>query len=246
MWGGTAGIIGGTSNAALGIGMGGSASITGGANLGTGIGGNVYINAGYGNNNSVTPNPATDGTVFINTSINGGFGNVVINSTTDDRQNRLQVTGNTVINGRFSLNGQSTIKDGGYTTSIGAGSIYTVKDGTNMSVEIAPESISLSNANSPTIGAAILKVNNIVGQKTFQFPNISTTGATLAVQSDITDYANSLITIDNTSTPYTTSTLNTTYPTSPIRFKVVCPNLGMTYEKFNVNSWFSTNITVLP
>lgn len=63
---------------------------------------------------------------------------------------------------------------------------------------------------------------------------------------DLNNYTSSLNATDMTSTAYTKNALNTAYPNVPVRFKVVCPNLGMVYEKYLNNQWFTINVTTLP
>lgn len=59
-------------------------------------------------------------------------------------------------------------------------------------------------------------------------------------------YTAALNTINTTAVPLTKTTLNATYPTAPVRFKVIATTLGVTYEKYDATNWFSTNITVMP
>lgn len=63
---------------------------------------------------------------------------------------------------------------------------------------------------------------------------------------DLSNYTISLNATDMTNSAYTKIALNNAYPNAPVRFKVVCPNLGMVYEKYATNQWFTTNVTILP
>ena len=118
---GDGGIIGGTATtksngegggtviqagSSYGNAAGGNTEIKAGNNL-TGSsgfsGGNVYITNGWGNGTSVS-NPLYDGTTFIGVSASNVVrGNTVIGNTFDDRQNRLQVTGNSLFTGKVKV-----------------------------------------------------------------------------------------------------------------------------------------------
>lgn len=99
-------------------------------------------------------------------------------------------------------------------------------------------------------------ISNNSGLSTkFVASGTNTTGATVSVRnltgvmalvSDIAAYAATLTVTDAASVVYTKATLNSTYPTAPVRFKVVCNNMGITYEKYDSTNWFATNITILP
>jgi len=79
--------------------------------------------------------------------------------------------------------------------------------------------------------------------RTITFPNNS---GTVALQTDIGSYASSLVTTNTTVTPLSSAMLNSTYPTVPVRFEVVCTVIGIVYKKYDSSNWYSTNITILP
>lgn len=99
------------------------------------------------------------------------------------------------------------------------------------------------NTSGNIASAGFFKTDNLTGDRTYQGPNVS---GTLALTADIAAYAASLTTTDATGTPYTTATLNSTYPSAPVRFKVVCTAIGMVYEKYDTGVWYMTNVTILP
>lgn len=68
---------------------------------------------------------------------------------------------------------------------------------------------------------------------------------TLVRNTDLIAYSASLNVIDMTATPYGKATLNATYPTAAVRTEVICPVIGMSYQKYDANNWISYPIVIV-
>jgi len=124
--GGTTNLDGGGGNASLQggetrNGIAGFAAVKAGNASGTEVeGGCVYIVPGFGDGLTDTDESLYNGTVFINLSPNltSVRGNTVIGNTTDDRINRLQVTGKVKISSSVQVGNNSDVANSGNTGAI--------------------------------------------------------------------------------------------------------------------------------
>ncbi len=121
--------------------------------------------------------------------------------------------------------------------------------------------LNVSSNAAPTVGDHLTNKTYVDGVDALKAPLASPplTGVPTAPTASATDnttqiattahvkaFANSLTVTDAAASPYTKATLNSTYPSAPIRFKVVCPTISTVYEKYDATNWFSVPITVLP
>lgn len=70
---------------------------------------------------------------------------------------------------------------------------------------------------------------------------------TLVRNQDLQVYSDSLSTTDLSTTPFTNATLNSTWPSVPLRFEVYAPNIygGVLYRKVAATQWIYFNVTIL-
>lgn len=188
---------------------------------------------------NVTTGAATDS--LLTKKANGGVYKIAQSSFANDA-NVIKTTGN-----QSGLTGNKTYSSGFYqwgafgndVTYITAGEIQIQRTASLYTSTLNNLGLNLLNtsaqyklkAGSATVG-------------TFDIDLPSGTG-TIALTSDIPIYINSLRATNATGTPFTKATLNSTYPSVPIGYKVVCTGLGIVYEKYNSTDWFSTTATIL-
>lgn len=71
------------------------------------------------------------------------------------------------------------------------------------------------------------------------------TNLSLITKGDLPKYTASLRQEDATAVPYTKTTLNSTYPSSPVGIKIICTVIGIVYEKYNTTDWFGATVSIL-
>jgi len=157
------------------------------------------------------------------------------------------LTGVTDITASGAFNGQQGRFQGWYSSGSGeaveAGFIggfglitsYDRTSSTYRDLYISAYDLKLQSSGSPASFGGNLAVSVNDGNPTSVVRN-----------SDLPAYASSLRVVNTTGTPFSKSTLNSTYPSAAVGMKVVCTTINIVYEKYDSTNWFSTNVTILP
>lgn len=114
------------------------------------------------------------------------------------------------------------------------------QSGTNDDKFITPFKLLGWWTNIKTLSATISGLWNFTTRPTFN-------GNGLITNADLQTFSDSLSTTTTVSTPFTNSTLNSTWPTAPVRFEVYAPNIygGVLYRKVAASQWIYFNVTIL-
>lgn len=161
--------------------------------------------------------------------------------------NYVNTTGNqTGIAGDKSFTGYILANGGFYTGSAGSDQAYIVPSTVYVGNTTTGNTVQLQNGGID-FGNGSFGVNlsptTLTATRNILLPNAA---GTLALISDIAAYADALNTTNMTATPFTKATLNSTYPSAPIRFTVSCPTVGSVYTKYDATNWYETTVTFLP
>lgn len=229
-----------------------------------GSGGHVTINSSGKLNSDVAPTTANDVVRLTDLSTYAPLASPALTGTptaptptAGDNSTKLATTafvfGNTVtttgnqtgIAGDKSFTGD-IVGNGFYTGAVGSDQAFMLSSAVYVGNTSTGKTIQLSNGGidfgNTSFGVTLLPTT-LTATRTILLPDAS---GTTALTSDIAAYANALTVTDATAVSYTKVTLNSTYPSAPILFKVVCPTIATVYQKYDSTNWFSQAIVILP